>query len=93
MKQFSELSINDLNRRKTTLKSTLTSFVILSVIIALILGYLHFFITKHISTSILIPLLVLLITSVTIFIAIKSIADKIELPKSKTINYLICLIV
>lgn len=83
MKQFSALSLEELTKRKATLKGVLIAFIILAVIIALVFTYLYFFRTKPLAIATTIPLFVLPITWVPIFISIKSLNDEIELRKSK----------
>lgn len=83
MKQFSELSLDELQKRKSTLKSVLIGFIVLAVIIVLLFAYLYFFMGKRVKIVSLIPLFILPITWLPIFISLKSINDEIILRQSK----------
>lgn len=86
MKQFSELSLDELQKRKSTLKSILIGFIVLAVVIVLLFAYLYFFMGKRVKIVSLIPLFILPITWLPIFISLKSINDEIVLRQSKDSN-------
>jgi len=86
MKQYSELSLDELQKRKATLKSVLIAFIVLAVVIVLLFAYLFFVMGKHIKIVSLIPIFVLPITWLPIFISLKSINDEIALRQSKDIK-------
>ena len=83
MKQFSELTLEELYKRKATIKGVLIAFIVLAVLIALGFTYLFFFGKKSLSIPTLIPLFILPITWVPIFISIKSLNEEIESRKTK----------
>jgi len=83
MKQFSELTLEELHKKKASIKGVLIAFIVLAVIIALGFAYFFFFGKKSLSIPTLIPLLILPITWIPIFISIKSLNDEIDLRKSK----------
>ena len=83
MKKFSELSLDELQKRKSTLKSVLIGFIVLAVVIVLLFAYLYFFMGKHIKIVSLIPIFILPITWLPIFISLKSVNDEIALRQSK----------
>ncbi|WP_124586490.1 hypothetical protein [Pedobacter sp. KBW06] len=77
MKKLSELSLNELVSRKSTIKACLIAFAILGVLATLTLIFLK---AKPILFVALIPLL---ITWLPILISLKSINDEIKLRNSK----------
>lgn len=78
MKKLSELSLNELTRKKSMIKASLIAFAILGVLAALTLYFLK---AKPI---LFIPLIVLPITWFPIFISLKAVSDEIKVRNSKT---------
>lgn len=80
MKQLSELSMEELIRSKSRLKSVLIGLSAISLLLACLYFYLYFFQSRSIT---FIPLIVLPITWIPLFLSMKNISDEIKFRRMK----------
>lgn len=86
MEQLSALGLEELNKRKSTLKLSLASLIISCVIMLLINLYVFIFKSKPVSPGSLIPLFVILMTWIPMFSSLKSVNEEIKSRKSTNLS-------